>query len=77
MIELDAEGYIIKTDPHDAGVRMKPAADGVVYEHPENAHSDAPKRGDYAGREQPRVHWRRGRYNAFGEFVPVPRSGGR
>lgn len=70
---LDAEGFIVKTDPHDAGVRMKPAVPGVTYEHPENAHSTAPKRGDYAGRVQPRVHYRRGRRNVFGEFVPEGR----
>ncbi len=72
---LDANGFIVKTDALDLGVRMKPAADGVEYEHLENAHSTAPKRGDYAGRELPRVHYRRGRRNIFGEFVPDPRSG--
>ena len=73
--ELDADGYIVKTDPYDAGVRMKPAIFGVAYEHPENAHSPAPKRGDYTGRVQPRVHWRRGRFNVFGEFEPNGRGG--
>lgn len=76
MIDLDAEGFIVKIDPYDAGVRMRPAVDGLVYEHPENAHADEPKRGDYTGRAQPRVHYRRGRRNIFGEFVPESRSGG-
>lgn len=49
------------------------AVPGVAYEHPENAHTDAPKRGDYTGRGQPRVHYRRGRRNLFGEFEPTPR----
>ncbi len=71
---LDADGYIIKTDPYDAGVPMRPAVDGVVYEHPENAHSPAPKRGDYTGRVQPRVHYRGGRTNIFGEHEPYPRK---
>jgi hypothetical protein len=73
-ITLDADGYIVKNDPYDLGVRMKPAVPGVAYEHPEDAHSSAPKRGDYTGRVQPRVHYRRGRYNVFGEFVPDGRS---
>lgn len=76
MIELDGEGYIVETDAHDLGVRMKPATDGVAYEHPENVRSTAPKRGDYAGRELGRIHYRRGRRNIFGEFVPDSRSGG-
>ncbi len=74
--QTDAAGFLIKDDVLDVGVAMKPAADDVVYEHPENVHSDAPKRGGYAGREQPRVHYRRGRRNVFGEHVPDPRSGG-
>lgn len=74
-IVLDAEGYIVRTDPYDLGVRMKLAADGVAYEHPENVHSPAPKRGDYRNREQPRVHYRRGRRNVFGEYVVDGRGG--
>lgn len=66
---VDAQGYIIKTDPYDVGVRMKPAVPGTVYEHPENVYSDAPKRGDYAGRAQPRIHYRSGHRNVFGEYV--------
>lgn len=71
--QLDADGYIVKTDPYDGGVRMRPAVPGVMYEHPEDTYTSAPKRGDYTGRVQPRVHWRRGRYNVFGEFEPAPR----
>ncbi len=74
-IVLDADGFIVRTDPNDVGVRMKPAAPGVVYEHPENTHSSAAKRGDYTGRVQPRVHYRSGRYNVFGEYEPAPRGG--
>jgi hypothetical protein len=72
-IVLDQDGFIVK-DPGDSGVRMKPAAPGVVYEHPEDAHSSAPKRGDYRERELLRVHFRRGAYNIFGEFEPAPRT---
>jgi hypothetical protein len=72
---LDAEGFIVKTDPYDFGVRMKPAVDGVAYEHPENAHSTVPKRGEYTtARIQPRIHYRSGRFNAFGEYVPDGRG---
>jgi hypothetical protein len=74
-IEFDAEGYIVKTDPYDAGVRMKPAVAGVTYEQPEDTYSPAPKRGDYTGRVQPRIHWRRGRRNVFDEFEPAGRGG--
>jgi len=70
---LDGDGFIVKTDPNDVGVRMKPAAPGVAYEYPENAHSPAPKRNDYTNVTQLRVHWRRGRHNVFGEFEPAPR----
>lgn len=73
--QLDAQGYIIRNDPHDHGARMKPAADGVVYEHPEDAHSPAPKRGDYTGRVQPRSGWRRSTRNIFGERVVDGRGG--
>lgn len=74
-IVLDQAGYIIKLDPHDLGVRMKPAVPGVVYDHPEDAHSPSPTRGDYIGRVQPRLHYRRGRRNLWGEFEPAPRGG--
>ncbi len=73
--QLDADGYIVKTDPYDAGVRMKPATPGVVYRHPENVYLPGPLRGDYTGRVQPRVHWRRGSFNVFGEFEPDGRDG--
>jgi hypothetical protein len=73
-IVLDSEGFIVKTDPYDRGVRMRPAAPGATYEHPEDAHSSVPKRGDYTGRVQRRIHYRRGRLNAFGEFEPAPRG---
>jgi len=73
MSDLDAEGYIVKPDQNDVGVRMKPAAPGVGYRNPENVYVPGPLRGDYTGRVHPRVHYRRGRFNVFGEFEPAPR----
>ncbi len=73
-IVLDQDGFIVRADPNDSGVRMKPAIPGAAYEHPEDAHSSVPKRGDYTGRVQPRVHYRQGRYNIFDEYEPAPRT---
>ncbi len=67
-IQLDADGYIIKRDAHDLGAPMRPAPAGWVYRGPENAWSPN-TRGDYANVTQPRVHYRRGRRNVFGEYV--------
>lgn len=74
--QVDANGFIVKTDPYDVGAPMRPAVPGVVYEHPESAHSPAPKRGDYSQTTQPRSGWRRSTTNVFGERVVAGRGEG-
>lgn len=66
--QVDANGFIIRNDVHDLGVPMRPAPAGWVHRGPENAY-DANTRGDYSQKTQPRIHYRRGRINAFGEYV--------
>ncbi len=45
-----APEFIVKTDPHDVGVPMRPAPPGWRHQGPEDALDPGPKRGNYAGR---------------------------
>ncbi len=50
MVKTDAQGFIVKDDPTDLGVPMRPAPEGWVQQGPEDALDPGPKRGDYTGR---------------------------
>ena len=56
MVKTDERGFIVKTDPLDVGVPMKPAPAGWTHQGPEDALDPGPKRGDYSGRLGETIH---------------------
>ncbi len=49
-IRLDDAGFIVKDDPTDLGVSMRPAPEGWTHQGPEDALDPNPTRGDYRAR---------------------------
>ena len=56
MVKLTPDGFIVKDDPTDLGVPMRPAPEGWVQQGPEDALDPGPKRGDYSGRLGDTIH---------------------